>query len=68
VNAVVLLAVFATPVAVGTVLGAWSYWWPRHQLDRLFAERRRERVAVARLPHIPEPLPELTPVALVVTR
>lgn len=48
-NLLLLLVLFATPVTVGVGLGVWSWWWPRHQLDVLFAERRAERVAVARI-------------------
>lgn len=61
-NVLLLLVLFATPVVTGVALGVWSWWWPRHQLDRLFAERKRERVAVARIPQTPEPLPHLEPV------
>lgn len=61
-NAVLLLLVFGGPVLAGAGLGVWSWWKPRHDLDRLFAERKRERVAVARIPTEPEPLPHLEPV------
>lgn len=55
-NVWLLLAVFTAPILVGAFMGVWSWWWPRHQLDVIFAERRRERVAVERLPVPPEPV------------
>jgi hypothetical protein len=60
-NPVVMLAVFATPIVGGAILGACSWWWPRRQLAKAFATARRERIAVQRLPAVPVPLPELAP-------
>lgn len=42
-NLLLLLVLFATPVTIGAGLGVWSWWKPRHDLDRLFVERARER-------------------------
>lgn len=48
-NLWLLLMVFAVPLVAGCVLGVWGWWKPRHDLDRLFAERRAERTALAHI-------------------
>lgn len=44
-NAVLLFVLFATPVVFGAVIGAWTYWLPRHRLNKIFAECKRARLA-----------------------
>lgn len=44
-NTVLLLMVFATPVAVGALIGWWQWFIPRRRLNRIFAECRRARLA-----------------------
>lgn len=44
-NAVVLLAIFATPIVVGAVIGWWQWFLPRHRLNRIFADCKRVRLA-----------------------
>lgn len=61
-NLWLILIMFVAVVGGFSLYGLWDWWKPRHDLDRLFAERRRERVAVARIPQTPEPLPHLEPV------
>lgn len=56
-NVWLLLVLFVAPIVVGCVMGIWQWWKPQHDLDRLFRERRRERVAVERLP-LPPPVSE----------
>lgn len=44
-NTVLLLAFFATPVAVGALMGWWQWFIPRRRLNKIFAECRRARLA-----------------------
>lgn len=58
-NLVLIGVMFVTVVGGFSLYGLADWWVPRHRLNVIFAERRRERVAVARILTPPVVVPRL---------